>query len=120
MKQELKVREDVERLVDLFYAKVREDTLLAPVFAHVDWPEHLPKMYSFWASMMLGEMTYRGNPFEKHVRLPVDTQHFDRWLALFTETVDENFEGPQAVEIKDRARSIAGIFQHRMGLIKRV
>lgn len=120
MKNDLDIRDDVERLVDLFYAKVQKDTLLAPVFAHVDWPEHLPKMYDFWASMMLGEMSYRGNPFEKHVNLPIETQHFDRWLALFTATVDENFDGARASEIKDRARSIAGIFQHKMGLIKKV
>ena len=118
MKNDLEVREDIEKLVDLFYAKVQKDELLGPVFAHVDWPAHLPKMYSFWASMMLGEMTYRGNPFEKHVKLLIGTQHFDRWLALFTETVDENFDGARASEIKDRARSIAGIFQHKMGLLK--
>lgn len=119
MKGDINAREDIERLVDLFYAKVQEDALLAPVFAHVNWPHHLPIMYNFWASMMLGEMTYRGNPFEKHVRLPIGTDHFGRWLALFTATVDENFQGARATEIKERATSIAGIFQHKMGLIKR-
>ena len=119
MKHDLDVRDDVERLVDLFYAKVQKDPLLAPVFVHVDWPEHLPKMYNFWASMMLGEMTYRGNPFENHIRLPIGTEHFNQWLELFTATVDENFEGARAVEIKERARSIAEIFQYKMGLIKR-
>ena len=68
--------------------------------------------------MMLGEQSYRGNPFEKHVTLPIDSRHFTAWLKLFFETVDENFKGEKADEIKTRARSIALVFQHKMNLIK--
>lgn len=109
-------RQDIEKLVNRFYDKVREDSLLGPVFAHLDWPKHLPVMYQFWSSMILGEQSYRGNPFQKHVDLPIKAQHFSQWLALFTATVDEIFVGEKADEIKQRAQNIAALFQHRMNL----
>jgi hemoglobin len=111
-------RDDVIRLVDGFYEKVRADALLAPIFSQLDWPKHMPTMYNFWSSMLFGEMSYQGNPFSKHVDLKIHAAHFEQWLKLFQETVDELFEGTRAHEVKDRARSIAGIFQHKMGLLE--
>jgi hemoglobin len=96
---------------------VKNDSLLGPVFSHVDWPHHLPIMYNFWSSMILGDQTYRGNPLQKHLPLAIDKNHFGQWLVLFRKTVDENFEGERAEEIKMRAQSIAGIFQMKMGLM---
>jgi hemoglobin len=68
--------------------------------------------------MLLGDQSYQGNPFQKHISLSIDPTHFERWLELFTRTVDEHFAGESADEVKDRAQSIAGIWQHKMGLIK--
>lgn len=110
-------RRDIEKLVNLFYKNVQSDDLLAPVFAHVDWTAHLPIMYNFWASLLLGERSYQGNPFQKHVALEIDATHFDRWLQVFITTVDENFSGEKATEIKDRATNIARLFQHKLGLL---
>jgi hemoglobin len=109
-------REDIKIMVDKFYDKVKSDELLGPVFSHVDWPHHLPVMYNFWSSMLLGDQTYRGNPLQKHLPLPIDKKHFSRWLELFKKTIDENFSGEKAEEVKMRAESIASIFQLRMGL----
>ena len=111
-------RADVQMLVDRFYDKVKSDPLLGPVFSHVDWPNHLPIIYDFWSSMLLGDQTYRGNPLQKHLPLAINTNHFNRWLVLFKETVDEHFDGEKAEEVKMRAQSIAGIFQLKMGLMK--
>jgi hemoglobin len=111
-------RHDIMKLVDNFYDKVKIDELLGPVFAHLDWPHHLPIMYNFWSSMLLGDQSYRGNPLEKHLRLNIRSEHFARWLLLFKETVNENFSGEKAEEVKLRADSIAGIFQLKMGLIR--
>lgn len=116
--QDIKDRDDIVKLVDAFYEKVKTDTLLEPVFRHVDWPAHMPTMYNFWSAMMLGDMTYQGNPFQKHKDLRISTDHFRRWLELFRQTVDQLFAGAKATEIKDRANSIAGIFQHKMGLLE--
>jgi hemoglobin len=115
-KNDIANRNDIKNLVNSFYDKVKADDLLGPVFSHVDWPHHLPIMYDFWSSMLLGDQTYKGNPLQKHLPLPINSDHFNRWLALFTETVNENFTGEKAEEVKMRAHSIAGIFQHRMGL----
>ena len=116
MKSDINNREDIQVLVNEFYTKVQADPLLGPVFSHVDWPHHLPIMYNFWSSMLLGDQSYRGNPLQKHLPLPIEPQHFQQWLKLFRETVDNNFSGEKAEEVKMRAESIAGIFQIRMGL----
>ncbi len=110
-------RADVVKLVDSFYEKVRADALLAPEFSHLDWATHMPTMYNFWASMLFGDMSYQGNPFSKHANLNINATHFARWLMLFHQTVDDWFEGAKAQEVKDRAGSIAGVFQHRLGLM---
>lgn len=120
-KCDLSTLEDVRTLVDSFYEKVGGDELLAPVFndfANVDWATHLPIMYRFWESMLFGAGTYEGTPFPKHMVLPVQKEHFARWLALFVETVNAHFAGPKAEEAKGRAASIADTFAQRMGLLK--
>jgi len=116
MKTDILERKDVEKLVNEFYRKVFADELLAPVFSQVDWQHHAPIMYNFWSSMLLGDKTYAGNPFQKHVDLSIGVVHFERWLYLFSTTVDEHFEGLTANEAKARAQSIAAIFQHKLGL----
>lgn len=118
MKKDISTREDIQLLVDEFYGKVQKDPLLGPVFAHVDWPHHLPTMYNFWSSMLLGDQSYRGNPLQKHIPLAIEGDHFDQWLKLFHETVDANFSGEKAEEIKSRSLSIAGIFQMRLGIAR--
>ncbi len=118
-KPDIHVREDLVKLVDSFYDKVKVDPLLAGAFSHVNWPVHLPVMYNFWSSVMLGEQSYSGNPLMRHIDLPIDQKHFAQWLVLFTETVDEHFAGEMAEAIKQRAQSIATIFQLKMGLTKR-
>jgi hemoglobin len=110
-------REDVVKLVDLFYTKVKADALLAPIFEHVDWEHHTPLIYNFWATVLLGDQSYTGAPFAPHLKLKIDASHFQRWLELFTQTVDENFAGFNANEAKGRAQGIAGVWQHKMGLM---
>ena len=107
----------IRLLVDGFNAKVVEDALLGPVFngfAHVDWPRHLPVMYDFWSSLLLGTTRYHGRPFPKHLPLPIGAAHFQRWLALFEATVDELFAGPKAEEAKLRGQAIAQVFEARL------
>jgi hemoglobin len=118
MNNDISTRDDIKLLVDKFYDKVQADELLKPVFSHVNWPHHLPIMYDFWSSMLLGDQTYRGNPLQKHLPLPIQGKHFDQWLVLFRQTVHENFSGEKADEVLARAESIAGMFQVRMGLLR--
>jgi len=109
-------RDDIIKLVDSFYEKVRKDQLLAPIFKDLDWPAHLPTMYNFWSSLLLGDHSYQGNPFQKHAGLIINRSHFTRWLELFQLTVDELFQGEKASELKERARHIAAVFQYKMNL----
>ena len=115
-KKDISTRADVELLVNTFYDKVRKDTLLAPVFAHVDWPKHLPNMYHFWTFNLLGEAGYTGNIIQKHLPLKINPNHFKQWLNLFNETVNDLFSGEKAEEAKSRAYSMAVVIQVKMGL----
>lgn len=113
--------EDIKKLVDEFYLKVKGDELLAPIFndvAQVDWPKHMPAMYRFWESMLLGANNYRGAPFPKHAVLPIKQEHFERWLALFIATVEENFDGTTSEKAKGQAVCIADTFAQRMGVLR--
>ena len=81
----------IERLVRGFYAKVRADAVLGPIFeARIrDWEPHLAQMCAFWSSVALMTGRYHGTPMAKHLPLPVDAGHFDRWLELFEQTARE-------------------------------
>ncbi|MBC5994706.1 group III truncated hemoglobin [Pontibacter cellulosilyticus] len=120
MKRELENEEDIKLLVDTFYDAVNQDKLLAPVFnghAKVVWENHLPLMYTFWSTVLLGSMSYKGYPFQKHMNLPIGQVHFSRWVELFTQTIDELFEGEKAAEAKHKATNIAQVFQLKMGIL---
>ena len=109
--------EDVKRLVDVFYEKVRANDMLAPVFnerIQNRWPEHLEKMYTFWQTVLLEERTYFGSPFPPHAQLPVSHIHFEQWMQLFTQTVDELFAGEIAKEAKWRAGKMAEMFEYKI------
>ncbi|GGW22229.1 group III truncated hemoglobin [Arenibacter certesii] len=121
MKQHLRHRTDIHRLVETFYSKIKEDPMLAPIFNEVikeDWEVHIKKMYSFWGTVLLNKRTYYGNPFMPHADLPVEKIHFDRWLLLFNETRNENFEGEKAEEAKWRAQKMAEMFHHKIRLYR--
>lgn len=99
----------IERLVHRFYEKARADALLGPVFAAKvdDWPHHLAQICRFWSSVMTLSAAYQGRPMPKHMVLPIDAEHFDRWLALFEETARELCPPIAAEHFTVRARRIA-------------
>ena len=116
-KKEIATIEEIRLLVDSFYDKVRSDELLGPIFERViqnRWPVHLDKMYRFWQTVLLEEHTYSGSPFAPHAVLPVDKSHFEEWIRLFFETIDENFTGKKAIEAKWRAAKMADMFQYKI------
>lgn len=99
----------IVRLVDGFYARVREDTLLAPVFEEriSGWQPHLDRMYAFWSSVVLLTGRYHGRPMPMHATLPVSGAHFDRWLALFGQTARDLCPPAAAAHFIERAERIA-------------
>ena len=98
-------------LVEAFYAKVRKDSVLGPVFnaAIGDWPEHLEKLNAFWSSVMLTSGRYKGNPMAAHLkhRQSIDPRMFSRWLALWRETARETLNDKGAAGVIAKAERIA-------------
>ncbi len=96
-------------LVHGFYARVRADPVLGPIFEEriADWGPHLERMTAFWSSVALMPGRYHGAPVPAHARLPVDWSHFERWLALFRETAHEVCPPAGAAHVIERAERIA-------------
>ncbi|MFN5136435.1 MAG: group III truncated hemoglobin [Chitinophagaceae bacterium] len=118
MKTDIQTADDIKTLVNSFYEKVKQDEALHYFFTDVvkvDWEKHLPVMYRFWDNIVFHTGSYAGNPMEVHQHLHnkchLHKLHFDRWITLFNETVDELFEGEKAFQIKQRALSIATVMQ---------
>lgn len=120
-KNEIKNLEDIKSLVDTFYGKVRVDPMLGPIFNDKigdHWAMHLEKMYAFWQTILFHERAYQGSPFHPHISLPIEKEHFDQWLVLFQQTIDENFEGAIGEMALDRAHKIAEMFQYKLAHLK--
>lgn len=114
----------IDRLVEQFYARVRLDPLIGPVFAAriSDWPPHLARMKQFWTAILTGETVFSGSPMALHQAIPgIEAAHFDRWLDLFNQTLRDLEGNPAATALVGaKARTIAdslltGIRIHRDG-----
>jgi len=120
-KADLAGREDVLALVEAFYTRAFADPLIGPVFtevAHMDLAEHLPIMVDFWQTVLFKAGLYKRNAlnvhFAIHQQAPLDADRFNRWLALWTETVDGLFAGATAELAKKQAHVIAGSMYRRV------
>lgn len=116
--------DDVAAFVRQFYAKVRRDDLLGPMFndvAAVDWGEHLPKLTAFWCRALFGTTGYAGNPFAAHRRIhdrePFTPAHFERWLTLFGATLDRSWFGPNVDKMKALAVNVARVHSNQLCVI---
>jgi hemoglobin len=110
-------RDDIERLVRNFYRDAAMDDLLGPVFesARVNWNAHIATLIDFWCWQLLGEPGYEGHPLRAHepihARTPLSKAHYERWVAMFCETVDTSFHGPRAEIAKIRGRKMASAME---------
>nr|WP_294895426.1 group III truncated hemoglobin [uncultured Pedobacter sp.] len=105
---------DIKNLVHTFYDKVRADETLSAVFDPIikdNWPVHLDKMVKFWSTLLLYTKEYKNDPLTSHLPLPLTKQHFDTWILLFQQTLEELFEGEIAENAKKRASSIERIMK---------
>ena len=114
---------DCERIVRAFYGKAMADEQIGPLFtdvAELDLEEHVPKITAFWATNLLGAKSYRGGAFGVHGRLHqkapggLRREHFERWLVLWCQTVDEFYDGPIAAAAKVHALRVANAFHGRL------
>jgi hemoglobin len=114
-------RKDVELLVTSFYERVTKDDTIGFIFTDimkVDWDKHLPKMYDFWETILLGASKYYGNTmgvhFDVNRKVKLEAKHFDKWIELFFSTIDSLFAGPVAETAKKRAKSVADLMVFKM------
>ena len=114
-------RTDIELLINSFYNKVKKDDTIGFIFndiAKINWEQHLPIMFDFWETLLLDAVSYSKNVMEVHYtlnhKIPLEEKHFQRWLQLFSETVDELFTGDIASMAKTKAKSIAALMQFKM------
>lgn len=116
--RDLENEADITALLQQFYATVVKDEILINYFKDLDMISHLPKISNFWTSLLLGKGMYSGNMMDSHLqvhaKLPLSPQAFERWLALFEVTVDRNYMGNKAEEMKTRAHAIAGVLSLRI------
>jgi hemoglobin len=103
--------DDIARIVPAFYARVRADPMLGPIFngAIEDWPGHLGKLEAFWSSVMLTSGRYKGQPVPAHLRHAdkITSAHFGRWLELWRETTDRELAPEGAAAMQEKAARIA-------------
>lgn len=118
--KDITTRADIEHLVNTFYDKIMVDDKIGFFFtevANLDWDKHLPKMYSFWETILLSKTSYTGNPMAKHVALnkkeSMKHEHFDHWIKLWKATVNTNFEGKNASEAIKRATLMAELMKFK-------
>ncbi len=118
---DIEERSDCERLVRLFYGKALTDHYIGWLFvdiAKLDLESHIPRITSFWETVLLGAQSYRGGAFPPHLDIhrqaPLQAAHFGRWLKLWYESVDELFEGERAELAKSHANRVAHAFHGRL------
>lgn len=116
MKKQIENSLDIATLVNAFYQKVKIDPQIGHFFTVVvplDWQIHIPKIFQFWESVLLDKSTYNGNPMLAHIainkKMPLNKQHFDQWLQLWHQTIDEYFEGQIANDAKQKAAMMANL-----------
>ncbi|GAB3803817.1 hypothetical protein GCM10028798_23290 [Humibacter antri] len=120
-RRDLADREDIAELVSTFYTRAFADDLIGHIFtdvAHMDLDHHLPIMCDFWQTVLFNAGLYRRNALQLHYLLhakhPLHEEHFRRWIAVWTSTVDDLFEGPVAERAKLQADRIAGSIHRRL------
>lgn len=114
-------RYDIELLVDEFYKKVTQDDIVGFFFTDVvklDWTKHIPVMYNFWETTLLGKIKCKGNPMLKQIALNqkqnMKTAHFERWLELWEKTIKDNFKGDKAEDAIRRAQQIGSLMKYKI------
>ena len=113
--------QEISELVDRFYARVRSDEEIGPIFNAVvdDWPEHLALLKRFWSTVLNTSGQYKGDPMMKHLGLSLDPQHFRRWLELFADTARQTMPPAHAALIISKAERIGQNFMAGIAYMRR-
>lgn len=122
-KPDITNREDIKNLIELFYKGALTDPHIGYFFTEVvalDFKEHIPRICDFWEAVLFRVSAYNGNPMLKHIALSrkskMTAEHFDTWLKLWNESVDNLFEGEKAEEVKKRAKTMKALMLYKIEL----
>jgi len=113
-KKDIETYEDCVLLIEKFYDKLLLDEEIAHYFVELDLASHIPKVADFWAFILVDKPGYANNMMGAHARLELKENDFKRWLVLFHQTVEENFEGEKANLAKERSNLIAWTMSAKM------
>ncbi|MBK5272834.1 MAG: group III truncated hemoglobin [Bacteroidia bacterium] len=120
-KPDITTRTDIEKLIVRFYEKVKPDETIGFIFtevAKINWEHHIHVIVDFWETILLDNPVYTKNAMEVHYtlnqRVQLTGDHFNTWIRLFSETVDELYEGKIALLAKTRAKAIASLMEYKM------
>ncbi len=119
--RDIEKREDIDRILEVFYEKLFADPAINEIFldvAKTNLEEHLPELGDFWENLLFQTKFYNKNVMQIHKDLddkyPFTKEHFDIWLGHFNDAVDENSKGMMAQNMKDRAYSIAYVMRTKI------
>ena len=112
-------KQDIEKLINLFYEKLLQNNEIKPVFNGINFQDHIPNIVSFWSFVLLDEQGYKTNVFDKHIHLPIKPEMFEVWLKVFIDSVNELFEGEKAELAKQRATILTFTFKSKWEKIKK-
>lgn len=121
VKSDIENVEDIKILISTFYERAKGDALLSAVINDhtiANWSDHLSVMCQFWQTILLNKEPYKGTPAKKHVDLPIGNKHFDRWITIFHQTLDDLYAGPVTEEAKFHAHKMAEIFRYKLELTR--
>ena len=120
-RRDIETRRDCERLVRAFYGRALRDPIIGFIFvdvAKLDLEAHVPRITSFWETILLGAQSYGGGAFRPHAQIhlqvPLRRAHFEQWLNLWKATADELFEGERTELAKAHAARVAAAFHQRL------
>lgn len=108
--------DDIHDTLVAFYTQLESEPLLAPYFETLDMTEHMPRIVSFWQTLLFHAGNYSGNAFLPHLTMPgLTSAHFERWVTTLEAILDARFEGPMAERMKSLAHRVAYSMQLRLG-----
>jgi len=114
MLSDIETENDVKLFSDIFYQKLLADERINHLFLNLNMEEHMPRIYSFWSTILLGTMSYKRNMMETHQHLSLKKEDFPVWLRHFESTLRENFEGDKTDEAISRANTIAMTMRYKL------
>ena len=127
MKSNINNRKDIRKLITVFFEKLLNHEEFRQIFfevAQIDILDHIETSMDFWESALFQTRKYKNELIETHLALHykyrLENKHFDEWLKIFNQSVDEMFEGEIAGIAKQKAYSLATIIKMKIDHLEKI